>query len=129
MFVILSMLRIRIKKIKNGTGLHFVHSALANLKIYPVLTFFLPFSPFSLFPCAFIFYCFPNGPDAFFKYTDPDCDFKYRLYPDSGSTLYLQYTILLLQCCCNCTVCPGSSDPPEIIFRFTPFINYYDTLG
>ena len=67
MFVILSMLRIRIKKIKNGTGLHFVHSALANLKIYPVLIFFLPFSPFSLFPCAFIFYCFPNGPDAFFN--------------------------------------------------------------
>ena len=35
------------------------------------------------------------------------------------------------------TVCPGSSDPPEKIFnifssakmRFTPFINYYNTLG
>ena len=34
------------------------------------------------------------------------------------------------------TVCPGSSDPPEKIFnifaskmRFTPFINYYDSLG
>ena len=33
-------------------------------------------------------------------------------------------------------VCPGSSDPPEkyLIYlhhkmRFTPFINYYDTLG
>ena len=35
-----------------------------------------------------------------------------------------------------CTVCPGSSDPAEkyLIYlhqkmRFTPFINYYDTLG
>ena len=34
------------------------------------------------------------------------------------------------------TVCPGSSDPPKknLIYlhqkmRFTPFINYYDTLG
>ena len=35
------------------------------------------------------------------------------------------------------TVCPGSSDPPEkkyLIYlhqkmRFTPFINYYDTLA
>ena len=34
------------------------------------------------------------------------------------------------------TVCPGSCDPPEKIFnifasemRFTPSINYYDTLG
>ena len=34
------------------------------------------------------------------------------------------------------TVCPGSSDPPEKKtmnlyqkMRFTPFINYYDTLG
>ena len=34
------------------------------------------------------------------------------------------------------TVCPGSSDPPEkcVIYfhqkmRFTPFINYNDTLG
>ena len=34
------------------------------------------------------------------------------------------------------TVCPGSSDPPENVFnifasemRFTPFINYCNTLG
>ena len=35
------------------------------------------------------------------------------------------------------TVCPGTNDPPEKIFyiflhqkmRFTPVINYYDTLG
>ena len=34
------------------------------------------------------------------------------------------------------TVCPGSSDPPEknLIYvhqkmKFTPFINYYNTLG
>ena len=36
----------------------------------------------------------------------------------------------------KCTVCPGSSDPPEKIFNIfasenevTPFINYYNTLG